>query len=66
MKEVIRIMADHDFRKNEHKITLAVNTIWDKQLIPLEIKRTREEEKISKIPQEEDNNRENLTATYWG
>lgn len=59
-------MGDQDFRKNEHKITLPVDTIRDSQVTPLEIKRNQAEEKIPKIPHEEDNKRENVTATYWG
>jgi hypothetical protein len=66
MKEVIRTMANRDFRKNENKITLPVGTIRDNQSPSLEIKRSGKEEKISKIPQEDDDKRENITATYWG
>jgi hypothetical protein len=69
MKEVIRSMkrmADYDFRTNSNTATLPEDAIGDSPLSVLLGKRSRADNKITIIPDEEENKKENITATYWG
>ena len=59
-------MAGHYFRRNGDTSTLPNCLPRNDPLTPLESKEQGEKNKVSAIPEENDNKKAHLTATYWG